>query len=250
MRFISLDIVGSTNAVARDYAECGDLGPLWVKADQQTEGRGRRGRAWKSKHGNLYSTGLYPSSGDVRQTALLSFVAALAVYDLVQTYVPEANIALKWPNDVLVNGAKISGILLESGKHKFGSWVAVGVGVNLVSHPDGTEFPATHLLEHISDKGLNDPEPVFTGSDAALAILASRFDHWRHIFDTDGFAPIRKAWTQRAYNLPGSVNVRLPSEEFSGEATGLGENGELQVRLADGTIRDIHAGDVFFADQG
>lgn len=250
MRLISLDIVGSTNAVAREYANAGDLGPLWIKADQQTEGRGRRGRAWKSVKGNLYSTGLYPSTGDVRHTALLSFVAALAVYDLIETYSPNADIALKWPNDVLINGAKVSGILLESGSYKAKPWVAVGIGINLVSHPEGTEFPATHLLEHLDPEDLNGPEPIFTGVDAALAILASRFEHWQSVFHREGFGSIRQAWLERAYNLPGRVRVRLPKEEFEGDAIELGENGELQVRLGDGTIRNVHAGDVFFADQG
>lgn len=248
MRLISYDIVGSTNREARLLAEAGDTGPLWIRADQQTEGRGRRGRAWKSANGNLFCTGLYPHSGDIRQTALLSFVAALAVYDTIKTYNPQGRLALKWPNDVLIDGKKLSGILLESGTYKKTFWVAVGIGINLVSHPENTEFPATHLLEYISRNDLDVPEPIFTGADATLAVLAARFENWYQVLQTEGYEPIRLAWTERAQNLPGFVTVRLPQETFSGEALGLGENGELRVRLENGTIRDIHAGDVFFAD--
>ena len=246
MRFLSFAELGSTNQEARRLTGTGDLGPLWIRADVQTHGRGRSGRDWTSSKGNLFCTGLYPHFGGVQSAALLSFVAALAVYDLAMTYVPTADIGLKWPNDVLIEGKKTSGILLESGGIDQKKWIAVGVGVNLVSHPSETETVATHILDHISEHDLSGPEPIMTGPDAALAILAERFDHWRHIFITEGFMPIRKAWSKRAYNIPGPVRVRLPNETFHGKALGLGENGELQVRVQDGTIRDVHAGDVFF----
>jgi BirA family biotin operon repressor/biotin-[acetyl-CoA-carboxylase] ligase len=227
-------------------AEAGDLGPLWIRADIQTAGRGRRGRDWNSAKGNLFCTGLYPHFGDAQNAAMQSFVAALAVYDLVKIYVPGSNVGLKWPNDVMIDGQKISGILLESGGAEGCKWIGVGIGINLMSHPSGTETPATHIIAHIPEEDLSGPEPIMTGPDAALAVLAERFDHWRHIFLTEGFTPIRKAWMDCAYNIPGPVRVRLPAETFYGEALGLGDNGELRVRLQDGNIRDVHAGDVFF----
>ena len=176
----------------------------------------------------------------------MSFAAALAVADALEHYVPKDIITLKWPNDVLLAGRKTSGILLESGA----GWVVVGIGINLVHHPEGTDFPAAHVLEYIPNAMLNGPEPVMTGPDAVLAGLAVRFDHWRDILIAKGFAPIRDAWMARAHNIPGLVTVRLPKETFAGKALGLDENGALRVRLADGTIRDVHAGDVFFGTQG
>lgn len=250
MRFISLESTPSTNLEARELAETGDFGPLWIRADEQVAGRGRRGRDWTSPKGNLYCTGLYPHSGSPSEAALLSFVAALAVYDVAAAYVPQTLISLKWPNDVLLSGAKTSGILLENGRYKGQDWVAVGIGVNLVSHPQGTDFPATHILEHIPNKDLQGAEPIMTGADAALAILAARFDHWRNMFLERGFEPIRKAWRERAANVPGPVTVRLAQESFHGEAVDLGANGELQVRTEDGTLQDVHAGDVFFGPSG
>ena len=242
MRFINFDSVVSTNLEALKFAEEGDKGPLWVSAVQQTGGRGRRGRPWVSKSGNLYCSGLYPHAGNAQSAALYSFVAVLAIADLVRTYLPESHVTLKWPNDVLIDGKKTSGVLLEHSK----GWIVAGIGVNLVSHPGNAEFPATHILEHIPEEALNKPEPLIPEPQAALAILAARFDVWRSILINDGFAPIKSAWEGLAQNVPGPLIVRLHNETFSGEATALGENGELQVRLKNGTIRNVHSGDVFF----
>ncbi len=176
----------------------------------------------------------------------MSFAAALAVADALVHYIPKDIITLKWPNDVLLDGKKTSGILLESGA----AWVIIGIGINLTHHPDNTDFPATHILEHIPPVDLDNPEHAMTGSQAVLAVLAARFDHWRHILMAKGFAHIRDAWMARAHNIPGPVTVCLPKEIFAGDALGLDANGALRVRLADGTIRDVHAGDVFFAAQG
>lgn len=246
MRFISLSEVDSTNAEARRLAEQGEAGPLWVSSNLQTAGRARRGRDWISKSGNLYVSGLYPDNGIPQQAAQLSFAAALAVAETLAHYVPDELITLKWPNDVLLGGKKTSGVLLEGGN----GYVIIGIGINLTHHPEGTEFPATYVLEHVPSEKLNDPEPIMTGPHAVLAILAQRFDHWRGILVKQGFLPLREAWMSRAHNIPGQVTVRLPNESFTGEALGLDTNGALRVRLADGTIRDIHAGDVFFGAEG
>ncbi len=247
MRFIDCGVVGSTQDVARDIANSGNFGPLWVRADAQTAGRGRRGRVWESPKGNLFCTGLYPHEMTPDNAGRISFVASLAVYDLIASYVDPECLALKWPNDVLINGAKTSGVLLENGKTGDQSWIMVGVGVNLVAHPPDTDYPATHILKHIRDDKLNCPEPLMTGPEAALAILASRFGYWFEAYKRGGFLPIREAWLSRASGIPGPVTVRLPHKTFTGEALTLGGDGELQVRLSGGTIRHVHAGDVFFS---
>ena len=246
MRFISHETIDSTNLEAKRLAEQGDFGPLWIRADKQSAGRGRRGREWASETGNLFCSGLYPHQGTAQQSAQMSFVASLALADTLEHYVPKELISLKWPNDVLLGGKKTAGILLESGQTHHQKWMVIGIGVNLNHHPEGTEFPATHVMAHIPRKALEVPEPIMTGPEAVLAILANRFDHWRHILMSKGFEPIGEAWTARAHNIPGPVNVRLPRERFSGEAMGLDANGALRVSLTDGTIRDVHAGDVFF----
>lgn len=246
LKFITLDQIDSTNAEVKRLAQAGQRGPLWVRANQQTEGRGRRGREWVSQKGNLYCSGLYPHDGSLQDAARMSFVAALAVAECLEAYIAADKINLKWPNDILVEGKKASGILLEGGQ----GWFIVGVGINLLSHPINTEFPATHLLEHIEAVLLDQPEPILTGPDTVMAGLAQRFNFWRNIILDKGFEAISKAWVSRAYNIPGEVTVRLPKEQFSGQAQGLDENGALRVRLENGTIRHVHAGDVFFGSTG
>jgi len=246
LRFISLDAVDSTNLEAKRLAEQGDFGPLWIRADRQSAGRGRRGREWTSDTGNLFCSGLYTFEGTTRQSAQMSFVTALALADTLEHYVAKDLISLKWPNDVLLAGRKTAGILLESGQTHHKKWMVIGIGINLTHHPENTEFPATHVLEHIPPADLESAEPVMTGAQAVLAILAQRFDHWRHVLTTKGFEPIGEAWTVRAHNIPGPVTVRLPNESFTAQALGLDSNGALRVKLSNGTIRDVHAGDVFF----
>ena len=242
MKFISLTETCSTNLYARGLAEQGERGPLWVSAQQQSAGVGRRGREWVSGLGNLYASGLYPNAGTASDAALMSFAAALAVADSLEPYVARDLISLKWPNDVLLGGKKTAGILLEGGPN----WFIVGVGINLMHHPEAAQFPATHVLEHISPEKLEGPEPVMTGPQAVLALLASRFNYWRDIYLIHGFEPLRMAWSARAHNIQGEVTVNLSGGSFSGRADGLCENGALRVVLADGTIRDVQAGDVFF----
>lgn len=249
MQIIHFEELDSTNLEARRRAEAGHTGPLWITAGTQTQGRGRRGREWTSETGNLCCTGLYPNFGDLKQAAQMSFVAALAVSDTIAVYIDPAKISLKWPNDVLIEGGKASGILLENGTSHGQPWFAVGIGINLVSSPKDTPYPATNVLEHIAPDKLDGPEPIMTGPEAACPLLAARFDHWRHILVTEGFAPIRTAWTSKAKGLGENVTVRLPNETFNGKALGLGPDGELQVELGNGTIRDVRAGDVFFGVQ-
>jgi BirA family biotin operon repressor/biotin-[acetyl-CoA-carboxylase] ligase len=168
-------------------------------------------------------------------------VAALAVADLARAWVPPSIVALKWPNDVLVGGAKASGILVESGPAAAGLWLAVGVGVNLASHPSGTERPATHLGAHLRAEVASPPS-----FDQALSGLAEAFGRWWSVWEREGFAPIRTAWTAAAAGLGQPATARLGSETVQGVAEALEPDGALRLRLADGSVRRITAGDVFF----
>lgn len=252
MRFLHFDTLGSTNAYAKSLAEPkdgarSDFGPLWISTDCQTAGKGRRGREWISKTGNLFCTGLYPHTGDPASAARLSFAAALAVAETLDHYIPSDLIAIKWPNDVLVAGKKISGILLESGTHESKNWISIGIGINLTNCPDIDNYGTTHMLAHIAPENLQGSEPIFTGALPVLAILANRFDHWRDIYLAQGFEPLRTAWIMRAQGMGKAVTVRLPNKAIQGTALGMDAEGALEVLTVSGENVKIHAGDVFFS---
>ena len=199
-----------------------------------------------SDPGNLYCTALYPNAGTPADAAKLTFVAALAIAESLAEFIVKSKISIKWPNDVLIGGAKTCGILLESGQQNGQGWVLIGMGLNMQSHPADTPYPATHLYEHIKSDTFQSSEPDIPAPDTILPVLARHFENWRLKYQQSGFAPIRTAWQAWAKEIPGPVKVQLSQETFSGQALGLGANGELQVRLDDGTMRDVHAGDVFF----
>jgi len=233
-----LDQIDSTNAEARRRAEAGEGGPLWVMARRQTQGRGRRGRAWETGEQNLAASLLMLTDRPPAEAAQVSFVAALAVCDLARDHLPAERVRLKWPNDVLAGGRKLAGILVESGRHASGAlWLVVGVGVNLAGAPDIPERPATSLAA----EGAAPPSP-----DAALARLADAMAGWLGVWDSQGFSAIAEAWTARAYGLGQPCIARLNAESVEGLAEGLDVDGSLRLRLPGGAVRRITAGDVFF----
>jgi BirA family biotin operon repressor/biotin-[acetyl-CoA-carboxylase] ligase len=235
---VHYETIGSTNDEARRLAASGETGPLWITADEQTAGRGRRGRVWVSPKGNLMSTLLLNPRAPLAECAQLSFVSAVADSDAVAHYTPEAEVKVKWPNDVLANGRKISGILLESastGAEPY--FVAIGIGINLAHFPPDTEFPATSLA------GLGVPAP--SGIDA-LTQLAAHFAKWYDTWRGQGFAPVRDAWLARAANLGGRIRARLTNGETSGVFEGIDETGALLLRESPERLRTIAAGEVFF----
>ncbi|HEY0599893.1 biotin--[acetyl-CoA-carboxylase] ligase [Brevundimonas sp.] len=239
-----LDQIDSTNAEVRRRAEAGETGPLWIVARRQTGGRGRRGRAWESEAGNLFATLLTTTRKPPAEAAQVTFVAALAVADLLDQYAPPSLVTIKWPNDVLLAGDKASGVLVESGVHPSGGlWLAVGIGVNLVHAPTGTERPATALAHHL--RGDIGAAPRV---EAAAARLAEAFAVWQERWESLGFEPILDAWRARTPGLDGPAVARLGHETVKGRAEGVAADGALRLRLADGTLRLISAGDVFFGE--
>jgi BirA family biotin operon repressor/biotin-[acetyl-CoA-carboxylase] ligase len=233
------DELDSTNAEARRRAEGGEAGPVWITAVRQTAGRGRRGRAWSTGEGNLAASLLMTTEAPPAQAAQVSFVAALAAADLLDTCLGPGVARLKWPNDVLVHGRKAVGILVESGPRPDRRlWLAVGVGVNLAQHPQDVERPATSLAEHMAGPA---PRPV-----EALNILAARFEVWRSLWEAQGFAAVAQAWTGRAHGLGEACEAHLPGRTLKGVAEGLDFDGALRLRLDGGAVERITAGDVFF----
>ena len=239
---LALDEIDSTNAEARRRAEAGETGPLWITALRQTAGRGRRGRTWETgQGGNLAATLLITTHRAPAEAAQISFVAALAVSDLTGAFLPQAEARVKWPNDVLIDGRKVAGVLVESGRQADGrQWLATGIGVNLAEAPLAAERPATSFAA----EGMQSPP----APAQALDHLAQSFQTWLDIWDQQGFAPIAQAWTQRAFGLGQACSVLLGGQRILGVAEGLEADGALRLRLSDGSARRITAGDVFFGE--
>lgn len=236
---VVLDEIDSTNAEARRRAEAGEAGPVWLVGLRQTSGRGRRGRAWETGEGNLAATLLFRTDKPPAEAAQVSFVAALAVADMLGQYVPASLVSLKWPNDPLLGGLKVSGILIESGASPQGGlWIAAGIGVNLARKPIDSERPATSIATYRES-----PPPHPT---EAIEALAGAFERWFRTWGALGFPAIADAWTARAHGLGEPCIARLGTETVEGIAEGLDGDGALRLRLDDGQVRRITAGDVFF----
>ncbi|HEY0105138.1 MAG TPA: biotin--[acetyl-CoA-carboxylase] ligase [Rhizomicrobium sp.] len=236
----TFDVVDSTNEEARRLAQAGEPGPLWISAARQTAGRGRRGRVWDSPGGNLAATLLLRPGKPAGECAQLSFAAAVAACDTLSGFAPSVEMHVKWPNDVLAGNAKIAGILLESTgpAGAVPAFLAIGIGINLAGHPDGTEFPATSLKA----QGAAVPTP-----DDALLHLAAHLAKWFEVWRDGGFSSVRDAWLARAKGLGSRIRARLATGETQGVFEGIDETGALILREAAGTVRRIAAGEVFFA---
>ena len=204
---------------------------VWLRAERQTVGRGRMGRSWVSPPGNLYASTVVRIRPSDPPTATLALVAAVAVEETVSVYAPGMAL-LKWPNDVLIHGAKVSGILLE----RAGDAVVIGIGVNLAHHPTETDRRATSLAAH----------NVAVAPEDFIETLAEAFARWVECWRGQGIDMIRRRWVVAAHPTGTPLNVRLPDgAAIDGLFDGLDPDGALILRLADGTRRVIHAGDVF-----
>jgi BirA family transcriptional regulator, biotin operon repressor / biotin---[acetyl-CoA-carboxylase] ligase len=238
---IHLGTVDSTNDEVRRLADAGATGPLWVRAESQTKGRGRRGRSWLSAPGNLFMTGLVTLDCTPVEAANLSFLTALAVAEAIDHVVDPAHVHLKWPNDVLIQGQKTSGILLESWTSKIGLHIAIGIGINVVTTPDNIDQKITCIASHlIPDGNQCDAATLFS---FVLQHFHERLALWRE----QGFDPIRAAWVSRAKGLGQPIIAWLPHDTFEGIFKGLGRDGALELEMSDGTTRYVTAGDVFFS---
>jgi BirA family biotin operon repressor/biotin-[acetyl-CoA-carboxylase] ligase len=230
-------VIGSTNDEARRLARAGAADRTVIWALEQTAGHGRRGRPWHSPPGNLYSSLILRPRAAPECAAQLGFVAALAVGGALDALCPGLKgLSYKWPNDVLLDGRKICGILLEaeSGEGAERFFLVVGIGINLVAAPPAAEFPATSLTA----AGLPEIAP-----ETALAALLMEFERWRERWEEAGFAPIRTAWRERAA-LGVPIRVRLDRLTLYGRLLDIDSEGALLLEQA-GRCRRIAAGDVF-----
>jgi BirA family transcriptional regulator, biotin operon repressor / biotin---[acetyl-CoA-carboxylase] ligase len=237
------DALGSTNAEALTLARAGEQGPLWIVAKSQTAGRGRRGNSWVSWSGNLYATLLLRDPAPAEAAPELSFVTALVLHDAVVNCAPalKPTLTLKWPNDLLLGGAKLAGILIEGERAAYGLAVAIGIGVNCLHHPVETAYAATDLKTAGFDVT---PDALF---EALSAAMVHRLAQWRR---GAGFGSIRADWISRAAGMETDIRVRLPGSELVGRGEGLDDRGRLLLRLSDGSLQAIAAGDVFPVSAG
>jgi BirA family transcriptional regulator, biotin operon repressor / biotin---[acetyl-CoA-carboxylase] ligase len=205
---------------------------LWLRARRQTGGRGRLGRQWESPVGNIYSSTLVRPTPNDPPLYSLAFVAALAVFDLMAPYCADGSVTLKWPNDILLNGAKACGMLLESGEGA----VVVGIGVNVVTAPQLPDR-ATAALAGVAIRPLPD-------LDLLMHDLATHFSQRLHQWRLWPIAQMYQNWCDRAHPIGTPLSVNLDEGVINGAFAGLGEDGALRLTLSDGTIRSIYAGDV------
>jgi BirA family biotin operon repressor/biotin-[acetyl-CoA-carboxylase] ligase len=232
-RLVSFEAIDSTNAEALRLARAGEPGPLWLTARSQSAGRGRRGRTWVSEPGNLYASLLLTDPSPPDRAAELSFVAALALHDAIAGGIPglATRLMLKWPNDLLIDRNKCAGILIEGE----GSAVVIGIGVNCVHHPAATSHPATDLAA----AGVRaSPETLLAPLSRAMVV---RLAQWNR---GTGFASIRADWLARAAGLGKPIRVTLADGELAGQFETIDQTGRLVLRLANGTMQAVAAGDV------
>ncbi|MEH3159181.1 MAG: biotin--[acetyl-CoA-carboxylase] ligase [Sphingomonas taxi] len=224
---------GSTNADMLLLAAQGVGEGVWLRAERQTAGRGRLGRVWTAPPGNLSASTLVRLRPGDPPPATLALVAAVALHEAVRLFLaPAVPMQLKWPNDLLVAGAKLSGILLERG----GDAVVVGIGVNLAHHPDLPDRPTTSLAAH----------GVAIDAEAFLDVLAEGFARWLARWRGEGLATLRTAWLAAAHPPGTALSARLPDGTvLEGLFDGLDPDGALILRLASGSRHVIHAADVF-----
>lgn len=242
MKVEALGTIDSTSLEASRRAQRGVHGPLWLWAIEQNAGRGRAGRDWISPPGNLHATLLMPVADDPRRAALHSFVACLAVADTLKVLTGAADrIALKWPNDALLGGRKVAGVLLESGLGETGRWLSIGIGINLAHAPDPAEtrWSATSVAAATRKDA---PE-----AETTLHILAAAMVVRLRQLEQKGFAAIRSDWLARAARLGEPIEARLPGETVTGVFETLDDTGAMLLRTGAG-LRGIHAADVYFPE--
>lgn len=239
-RHTALDDVQSTNLECLDRARAGDPGNLWITANRQLGGRARRGRNWVSEPGNLYASLLLIDPATPADLASLPLAVAVAVHEAISRTLPPgaATPTIKWPNDILVDGAKISGILLESETLENGQRaLVIGCGINVAHAPEHVQYPTTTLRAAGSPVA---PEELFAHLCQAMARQLQRWDSGR------GIGAVRQAWLDHAQGIGQRITVHLLDRAISGQFRDIDEAGCLVMVDDDRRIQTIAAGDVFF----
>ena len=243
LRLVKLETGDSTNAEARRRALAGEPGPLWIWSARQSQGRGRGGREWVSQPGNLFASLLIGLNCPLRVASQLALVAGIVTFDTIAkliAYEGRSEVLLKWPNDVLLAGEKVAGMLLENvgGANENRSVVVIGTGINLASHPENLPQPAVSLATY----GM-----TVTPADALEALAASTLEWLNRWGEGACFPTIRRAWLDRAGPTGRPLTVRVGSQEAEGVYGGLDADGALRLLMPGGGEYRVTAGDVFFS---
>jgi BirA family biotin operon repressor/biotin-[acetyl-CoA-carboxylase] ligase len=231
--------IDSTNRQARRFAEKNLTGPLWITAATQTQGRGRRDRPWVSSKGNLFATLLITFPVTPIIATQVGFVTALAICDTASQFLSPLDAPkLKWPNDVLLHGEKLSGILSETlpSRQADSTCLAIGCGINITTAPDDTAYGATFLNQYATSP---------TNANQVFATLKHNMQKWLEVWDNGkGFEQIVDSWHKKAGFLRKAITITSPDRTESGIFIGLAKGGELILQRADGTKKLFAAGDV------
>ncbi|WP_341760144.1 biotin--[acetyl-CoA-carboxylase] ligase [Candidatus Endowatersipora endosymbiont of Watersipora subatra] len=238
--------VCSTNVVAAEIANEGDPGHLWITADEQTNGKARRGRKWISEHGNLYASLLLIDPVPANRLSNLPLVASLALHRTITEFLPnnrqdlQCSLVIKWPNDLLFDGKKLSGLLLEATLDRYHRMaVIIGFGVNCAHSPDNPLYPATSL----SEIGCSVNPMVL--KKVLARHMASELFLWNKGY---GFNLTRKAWLERAFGLGKQVIAKMDDYEVTGRFQTIDDEGFLILKKDDGSSQKISAADIFFGN--
>jgi BirA family biotin operon repressor/biotin-[acetyl-CoA-carboxylase] ligase len=238
-RIEDLASVDSTNAEAMRRARAGERGPLWITAEVQSSGRGRSGRKWTSEPGNLHASLLVTLAAPQPKAYQLALVAGVSVFDALAAAMrpAPAGLRLKWPNDILIDGVKTGGILIESSTSAGSLAAVIGIGLNVASSPALPDRPTTHLAAH---GGCPEPHTLLDAIAEALGAWLVTWDEGR------GFAAVREAWLNRAHPIGERLSINTGSENASGVFAGLDPEGALVLDV-DGSLRRFTFGDVSLA---
>ena len=237
-RLRSFETLASTSDLLIQLAAAGEPAGLAVLAQRQTAGRGSRGRAWTSPPRALALSVLLRPTGPASHAGQWALLAAVALADALTHHAPGIELSLKWPNDVLLGGRKLGGILIDSAATPGGGllWLVIGFGANLGDAPDVPDRVAAGL-------------GVAAPSAEVAATLLGRLDHWRRVVLLNGFGPIRMAWLARAHPPGTHLRLRAGAAEIGGQFAGLGDDGALLLRTG-GRVHAFSTGEILQAGEG
>ena len=232
-KIIHFTVTDSTNDLARSVSADNPGSKMVFVAATQTAGRGRRGHQWSSLPGNLFFSLLLQY--DICRCGELALLSSLTLSDVLKDLKPECDISLKWPNDVLLNKAKVSGILLEKGS---ADDIIIGIGINVLTYPDLSGYPATSLRA--------------AGIEIAPADLLRRylqkFDDNLLRLQKEGMPELKERWLRQAYKLNEKIGIHLEKKDIYGIFKGLDDNGNLLL-ATENSETVIAAGEVFFSGE-
>jgi len=231
------DSVESTNDAAASFASQGCKPWTIVCANEQKKGKGRLGRKWISKKGNIFFSIILKPDLKVNHTPQLNFVASLAIYDTLRPFLPrEVAFNFKWPNDLLLNEKKFCGILIETSF--IGDtldWLVLGIGINVLSFPKGTIFPATSLKE-MGCKDLSD--------ESFLQRFLENFKKYFVSWEVEGFNRVKRAWLKKAYRLNENISLNMNSKKIIGKFIGIDNSGQIILKLNTEKKKIFNVGDI------